>query len=420
MLANRVRYNIRVVNMSVGASINESYLTDPLTLAAKRVVDAGIVVVGAAGNRGKNAEGQIQYGGITAPGNAPWVLTVGASSTNGTPDRSDDTVASFSSRGPTYLDHAAKPDLLAPGHGTVSLADPLSAFYTTKAQFLIGGSLSTAFKPYLALSGTSMAAPVVAGTVALMLQVNPQLTPNGVKAILQYTAQEYPGYDALTEGAGFLNTVGAVRLARFFATAQPGQPVPLQKMWSKKIIWGNHRLSGGILNPAANAYKVGTTWGVTTTGDGDNIVWGTTCSDGCDNIVWGTGGGDNIVWGTHGGDNIVWGTGGGDNIVWGTDGGDNIVWGTGGGDNIVWGTGGGDNIVWGTGGGDNIVWGTGGGDNIVWGTRGGDNIVWGTNSDSRIDWSTGHGSVSPVSWRGLFRLTDEQIFTILRRVTTTI
>ena len=296
---------------------------------------------------------QIQYGGITAPGNAPWVLTVGASSTNGTSDRGDDAVASFSSRGPSYLDYAAKPDLLAPGHGTVSLADPLSAFYTTKAPFLSGGSLSTAFKPYLTLSGTSMAAPVVAGTVALMLQANPQLTPNGVKAILQYTAQEYPGYDALTQGAGFLNTVGAVRLAQFFATARPGQPVPLQKMWSKKIIWGNHRLSGGILNPTANAYKVGTTWGVSATGHGDNIVWGTACPNGCDNIVWGTNGTvDNIVWGTTGSDNIVWGTNCGgddcDNIVWGTNGGDNIVWGTAGGDNIVWGTGGDDNIVWGT------------------------------------------------------------------------
>ena len=55
-----------------------------------------------------------------------------------------------------------------------------------------------------------------------MLQANPNLTPNVVKAILQYTAQEYPGYDALTQGAGFLNTLGAVRLARFYATAQPG------------------------------------------------------------------------------------------------------------------------------------------------------------------------------------------------------
>jgi hypothetical protein len=115
-----------------------------------------------------------------------------------------------------------------------------------------------------------------------------------------HTAQEYPGYDALTQGSGFLNTVGAVRLAQFFATAQPGQRVPLQKMWSKTIIWGNHRLSGGMLNPTANAYTVGTTWGVSATDHGDNIVWGTACPTGCDNIVWGTGGGDNIVWGTDG------------------------------------------------------------------------------------------------------------------------
>ena len=70
-----------------------------------------------------------------------------------------------------------------------------------------------------------MAAPVCRGTVALMLQANPTLTPNLVKAILQYTAQVYDGYNPLTQGAGFLNALGAVRLARFYATAQPGQPL---------------------------------------------------------------------------------------------------------------------------------------------------------------------------------------------------
>src|SRR5207302_152427 len=147
------------------------------------------------------------------------------------------------------------------------------------------------------LSGTSMSAPVVAGTVALMMQANPNLTPNGVKAILQYTAQQYPGYNALTQGAGFLNTVGAVRLARFYATATAGAHVPVQKMWSRHIIWGSHRLGKGVLNLSANAYSVGTNWGVAKTDDGDNIVWGTECSTAdCDNIVWGTDDGDNIVW----------------------------------------------------------------------------------------------------------------------------
>jgi serine protease AprX len=402
VLANHSTYNIRVVNLSVGAAIHESAWTDPLTLAAKRVVDAGVVVVGAAGNFGKNSAGLPQYGGISAPGNAPWVLTVGGSSTQGTARRSDDVIGSYSSRGPTYIDWSAKPDLVAPGTGTVSLAAPGSTFYLTKISSLLPGSIATANLPYLSLTGTSMAAPVVAGTVALMLQANPALTPNAVKAILQYTAQQYPGYDALTQGAGFLNAVGAVRLARFYATAQPGDKVPIQKMWSKHIIWGNHLLGTGVLKMTGNAFNVGTTWGVAKTDDGNNIDWGTTCSTAdCDNIVLGTNDGDNVRWGTTAvdGDNIVWGTGDGDNIVWGTDCGgadcDNIVWGTTDGDNIVWGTADGDNIVWGTAGldGDNIVWGTAGvdGDNIVWGTADGDNIVWGTDDGDNIVWGTADG-----------------------------
>src|SRR6478735_6762643 len=114
-VANRARFHVRVINLSIGAAVFESYETDPLTLAAKRAVDAGLVVVTAAGNLGKDANGNLQYGGITAPGNAPWVITVGAYNDQGTPDASDDAVATFSSRGPTAIDATAKPDLVAPG-----------------------------------------------------------------------------------------------------------------------------------------------------------------------------------------------------------------------------------------------------------------------------------------------------------------
>src|SRR5262249_8808143 len=145
---NAAANNIRVVNMSVGAAVRESYWTDPLTLAAKRVVDMGITVVAAAGNMGKNAQGQPQWGAITAPGNAPWVLTVGASSTMGTLTRLDDTMASYSSRGPTAVDFSAKPDLVAPGTGTISLAAPGSTFYLTKALYLLKGSLNPGYLPY--------------------------------------------------------------------------------------------------------------------------------------------------------------------------------------------------------------------------------------------------------------------------------
>ncbi len=390
---NHLTYNIRVVNMSVGAGIYESYHTDPLTQAAKRVTDLGITVVTAAGNLGKNAEGQKQWGGITAPGNAPWVLTVGASSTMGTTSRSDDTMGGYSSLGPTHIDFGAKPDLVAPGTGSVSLAVPGSTFYTTRASSLVAGSIPLGYYPYLSLTGTSMAAPVVSGTVALMLQANPSLTPNLIKGILQYTSQPYAGYKPLEQGTGFLNTLGAVRLARFYAHNAVGVRIPSQRSWSKSIIWGNRRLTGGYLSPLANAWATNVVWGTAKVQNatGDNVVWGTLCETNCDNIVWGTADalGDNVVWGTtFGDDNVVWGTTLGDNVVWGTTADDNVVWGTNfTDDNVVWGTdcGGGDcdNIVWGTSDGDNVVWGTADlGDNVVWGTSFGDNVVWGTAADA--------------------------------------
>jgi serine protease AprX len=397
--ANYKTYNIRVVNMSVGARVKESYWTDPLTLATKKVTDLGITVVAAAGNFGMNSTGQLQYGGIAAPGNAPWVLTVGASSTMGTFTRNDDTMANFSSSGPTFIDYGSKPDLVAPGVGTMSVAVPGSTFYTTKASSLIAGTLGLGFMPYVSLSGTSQAAPVVAGTVALMLQANPGLTPNLVKAILQYTAEQYAGYSALREGAGFLNTLGAVKLARFYADNRAGH-MPVQKIWSKQIIWGNHRISGGYLNPKGNAWSTQVVWGDAhgLNGNFDNIIWGTSCGASCDNIVWGTNdmNADNIVWGTAGSDNVVWGTSGWDNIVWGTSFNfDNIVWGTSFSDNIVWGTDCGgsdcDTVVWGAVDTvDNTVWGTAlASDNVVWGTSFTDNIVWGTSVD---------GSNGTTSW----------------------
>jgi serine protease AprX len=397
-VANKNALNIRVINLSLGAAVTESYLTDPLTLAAKRAVDAGIVVIAAAGNLGKANDGQPQYGGIGSPGIAPWVITVGASSTNGTVLRRDDTMAAFSSRGPTMFDHNAKPDLVAPGYGTISLADPRSASYTEKASFLLEGLRTTSLKPYIAMSGTSMSAPVVAGTVALMLQANPLLSPNLVKAMLQFSAQEYPGYDALTQGAGFLNARGAVRLAEYFRTGQPGSAYPAMTGWSRQIFWGNKRVTGGVLTPGGTAWLNCVVWGDRRTPAGQNIVWGDNCHDSsCDNIVWG----NNIVWGDAAGDNIVWGDQGDDNIVWGNSDGDNIVWGNGESDNIVWGNSGVDNIVWGDDCGgencDHIVWGNLGDDNIVWGNAEGiENIVWGNVSGDNIVW--GNGANANIVW----------------------
>src|SRR5439155_806744 len=130
-------------------------------------------------------------------------------------------------------------------------------------------------KPYLSLSGTSMAAPVVTGTVALMLQANPTLTPNLVKALLQYTAQAYPGYSPLRQGAGFLNTLGAVRLAKYYANPHVGDRMPVQKVWSRQINWGSHRLTG-FIRPSANAWATNIVWG--TSADTD-VTWGEAADD---------------------------------------------------------------------------------------------------------------------------------------------
>ncbi len=389
-VANRVAHNLRVINLSVGARVTESYWSDPLTLAAKAATDAGIVVVTAAGNLGRSATGGPLYGSITAPGNAPWVLTVGASSTEGTAWRWDDKMAGYSSRGPTAVDHEAKPDLVAPGTGMVSLSDPTSTFYQSKAAYLLNGTRATAYKPYLSLSGTSMASPVVAGTVALMIQANPKLTPNLVKGILQYTAQRY-NYDALTQGAGFLNSFGAIELARFYARAHAGDRIPSSWLWSKQINWGNHKVTGGVIKPNGSAWAQTIVWG---TLDDENIVWGTQCGNDCENIVWGTiDDVENIVWGTiDEGENIVWGTSDdGENIVWGTvDDIENIVWGTAcGGDdceNIVWGTAIDlENIVWGTAiDAENIVWGTTAGilNDLIWGSAAdGEDVTWGSSGE---------------------------------------
>jgi serine protease AprX len=215
-IEQRAAYNIRVINLSVAAGVYESYKTDPLTLATRRAVDAGIVVVTAAGNLGRNAKGQQQFGGITSPGNAPWVLTVGAASHNGTIDRRDDTVAPFSSVGPSAIDQVQKPDLVAPGVGIESLADAGSTLFATRPEARLWGTVPTSTQPYLSLSGTSMAAPVVAATAALMLQSNPALTPAQVKSILRASAEPHDGYSAGVQGAGFLDARAAVEMARTF------------------------------------------------------------------------------------------------------------------------------------------------------------------------------------------------------------
>jgi serine protease AprX len=188
--------NIRVVNLSVSSDTPASYLNDPLDAAVEFAWHSGIVVVAAAGNRGDAADA-VQY----APGNDPYAISVGATDEVDTLDPGDDTTAAFSSRGVTQ-DGAAKPEVLAPGARIVAPLAMGSAFQTLCPQCVIGGA-------YLRIGGTSMAAPVVAGAAALLLQARPDLNPDEVKALLTANTRVTAGDLGLGTAGSFAVLAGS-------------------------------------------------------------------------------------------------------------------------------------------------------------------------------------------------------------------
>jgi subtilisin family serine protease len=386
--ANHARLHVQVVNLSLGHPIFSPAKDDPLVRAVEKCSAAGLIVVASAGNYGQNrTTGVTGYTGLTSPGNSPSALTFGAANTQDTVTRGDDAVADYSSRGPSWYDGFAKPDAIAPGHHLISNAVPGS----TLAKIAALNRKAKNGKAFLELSGSSMAAAVGSGVVALVIDAHNRaaydaarpLTPNAVKAIVEFSAIPVKHADYLTQGAGEINAGGAIALASAIDTSaragswwlRSGVPAHTKigvelETWGQTVIWGDDVFSGNLIFANLKTWSSSVAWGAhvawpaaVAIAKATNIVWGTSAVWGA-NIVWsdrviGQHDGDNIVWGTHDGDNIVWGTVDGDNIVWGTMDGDNIVWGTWDGDNIVWGTSDGDNIVWGTAAdGDNIVWGT--------------------------------------------------------------
>ncbi|HEX8686124.1 MAG TPA: S8 family serine peptidase, partial [Pyrinomonadaceae bacterium] len=223
LAANHAAYNVRVVNISLGARATDSYQDDPLCAAVRRLYHLGVVVVAAAGNNGKNAAGQKVYGQVHTPGIEPTALTVGASNTYGTDTRADDSVATYSSRGPTrsfwtdaagakHYDNLLKPDLVAPGNKLIS-AEAYPNYLKSNYGQVNAYDDAAQERDFMYLSGTSMSAPLVAGAAALMFEVNPKLTAGMARTLLQYTATPLKGFNALEQGAGELNVAGAARLA---------------------------------------------------------------------------------------------------------------------------------------------------------------------------------------------------------------
>ncbi len=187
------QFNIRVLNLSLSTDVARSYKTDPLDAAVEYAWQHGIVVVAASGNRGSDRDA-VQY----APGNDPFVISVGGSDEQG--DSGKGARAYWSSAGRTQ-DGFIKPEVMAPGAHIVSTLAPNSAFQYLCPTCVIGGA-------YFKAGGTSMAAPVVSGAVALLLQAKPGLTPDQVKATLVATDTPIKG----SLGAGEIDLEAAANL----------------------------------------------------------------------------------------------------------------------------------------------------------------------------------------------------------------
>ena len=198
---NKAAYNIRVVNISVNSSVPEPYYTSALDAAVEILWFNGIVVVVSAGNNGTGSEPVT----LLPPANDPFVISVGSADDLGTADLNDDLVSAFSAYGLTE-DNYAKPDLVAPGRNVISLsAGPASWVNKNHPKHKVDDN-------YFRMSGTSMAAPMVTGAVALLLQDEPDLTPDQVKYRLMATANaSWPAYDPAKAGAGYLDAYAAVQ-----------------------------------------------------------------------------------------------------------------------------------------------------------------------------------------------------------------
>jgi serine protease AprX len=201
LLEKRVKYNVRVVNCSFSANTVFD-LNDPVNVATRMLTDAGVNVVFSAGNTGSG------NGTMNPYAVAPWVIGVGATDASGV-------LADYSSRG-NFGDALQHPSLVAPGTNVISLR---SGPTVTGVSGIAGADTKrlspTELPYYTTATGTSFSAPQVAGAIALMLEMNPNLTPADVKDILSRTATPMPRYFFHEAGAGMLNTYAAVLEAAF-------------------------------------------------------------------------------------------------------------------------------------------------------------------------------------------------------------
>ena len=242
ILANKTKYNIKVANFSLHAVNKASILFDPLDQAVEKLWLNGIVVVAAAGNYGTaGAPSGVNF----APGNDPFVITVGATDIGTSLRPGRGVAAPFSAYGYTP-DGFSKPDIGAPGRYMIGAVPPGSMLTKLKP-----ANVTDPVKGYMQLSGTSFAAPVVAGAAAELMAQHPDWTPDQVKGALMVTATPEPMAAKGSLGVGDVN----IAAARWYRKSPPNPNAGLNKFVSAAVAGGTRTFDPHAWQAAALADK---------------------------------------------------------------------------------------------------------------------------------------------------------------------
>ena len=282
---NRERLNIRVANFSLHGTTVASLASDPLDRAVERLWLSGVVVVAAAGNYAVDGkESFVPF----APGNDPFVVTVGATDTRGSFTQRDDVAAPWSAWGYTR-DGFAKPELGAPGRYISAAVSADATLARTRPERIVEPG-------YLQLSGTSLAAPVVAGTAANLLAAHPEWTPDQVKGALMLTAE--PLARARPRSTG----VGALHAGRAAVAVDPPNPnLALQRFL--------------VPDPSGGTTPVFDAAGWTTVAQSDpawaSVAWGS--------VAWGSAAWSSVAWGSVAWGSVAWGSVAWGSVAWGSN-----------------------------------------------------------------------------------------------------
>ena len=315
VLDHKDEYNIQVVNLSINSTVEGAYHTSPLDAAAEILWFNGIVVVASSGNKGAGGN----YNTINAaPANDPFIITVGASDERSTSNRHNDAVSPFTAHGWT-LDGHYKPEIIAPGKDIISVLSNNCGINndTLPDRVVMFGNRSE----YLRLSGTSMAAPMVAGAAALLLQDEPNLTPDQVKYRLIHTGSWIGAYPYLDVYAAVTGT-----------TTESANAGTVPHMLLAKM--------------ALMAY-----WA---SDDGeDSIDWG---SVNWDSVNWDSVNWDSVNWDSVNWDSVNWDSVNWDSVNWDSVNWDSVNW-----DSVNW-----DSVNW-----DSVNW-----DSVNWDSVNWDSIYW--------------------------------------------